>query len=57
MDYKVSVEVARRRIAFYISAGNNNFRGSIEEQVREWSENQRHEGKTCLEIKMRGSKY
>ena len=31
--------------------------GSIEEWARKWLEDQRHEGKTCLEIKMRGSKY
>lgn len=31
--------------------------GSIEEWARKWLENQRHKGKTCLEIKMRGSKY
>ena len=30
--------------------------GSIEEWARKWLENQRHEGKTCLEIKTRGSK-
>ncbi|MBE0517572.1 MAG: transposase [Methanophagales archaeon] len=30
--------------------------GSIEEWARKWLENQRHEGKTCLEIKTRGPK-
>nr|QNO51065.1 hypothetical protein HCFNICHJ_00022 [Methanosarcinales archaeon ANME-1 ERB6] len=30
--------------------------GSIEEWARKWLENQRHGGKTCLEIKTRGSK-
>jgi transposase len=29
--------------------------GSIEEWAGKWLENQRHKGKTCLEIKMRGS--
>ena len=29
----------------------------MEEWARKWLEDQRHEGKTCLEIKMRGSKY
>ncbi len=31
--------------------------GGMEEWARKWLENQRHEGKKCLEIKMRGSKY
>ena len=31
--------------------------GSIEEWAGKWLEDQRHEGKTCLEIKTRGSKY
>ncbi|MEA2032547.1 MAG: transposase [Euryarchaeota archaeon] len=30
--------------------------GNIEEWARSWLENQRHAGKTCLEIKTRGSK-
>jgi hypothetical protein len=30
--------------------------GDIEGWARKWLENQRHEGKTCLEIKTRGSK-
>jgi Transposase len=35
----------------------HDFMGSIEAWARKWLEDQRHEGKTCLEIKMRGSKY
>jgi transposase len=31
--------------------------GNIEGWARKWLENQRHEGKTCLEIKMQGSNY
>jgi len=31
--------------------------GNIEGWARKWLENQRHEGKTCLEIKMHGSNY
>ncbi|MEA2032210.1 MAG: IS1634 family transposase, partial [Euryarchaeota archaeon] len=30
--------------------------GNTEGWARSWLENQRHEGKTCLEIKTRGSK-
>jgi transposase len=31
--------------------------GNIEEWAKKWLEDQRQEGKTCLEIKMRGTKY
>jgi hypothetical protein len=31
--------------------------GNMEEWARKWLENQRYEGKTCLEIKMLGSNY
>jgi hypothetical protein len=31
--------------------------GSIEEWARKWLEDQRYKGKTCLGIKMRGTKY
>jgi len=31
--------------------------GNIEEWAKKWLEDQRHEGKTCLEIKMHGSRY
>jgi transposase len=31
--------------------------GHIEEWAKKWLEDQRHEGKTCLEIKMHGSRY